>query len=145
LADNLMTVSAALRRVVRRKLRVELPGPQLRGAQVELLRVVDRSPGIGVAAAAKELGLVANTVSTLVNQLTVKGMLRRETDPEDRRAVRLFPTDAATQRLVSWRQARTELVTTAVEELSTADQEAVTAALPALRQLVSSLEGGRSA
>lgn len=137
-----MSVHAALRRVVRRQLRSDLPGPHLRGAHLELLRVVEREPGIGVAAAAQRLGLVANTVSTVVNQLTAAGMLRRETDPDDRRAVRLYLTDIATQRLDAWRQARTELVGSAVGALPPRDRQAVADALPALRLLVSYLEGG---
>jgi DNA-binding MarR family transcriptional regulator len=142
LADDLMSVNAALRRVVRRHLRSDLPGPHLRGAHVEVLRVVKQRPGIGVAAAAHQLGLVANTVSTVVNQLTADGMLRRETDPDDRRAVRLHLTDIAAQRLDAWRQARTELVAGAVSALSSQDRHAVADALPALRLLVTYLEGG---
>src|SRR5947199_4929761 len=68
-ADELMGLAAGLRRVVRRRLRAELPGPALRGAQVELLQLVEAEPGVGVAAAARSLHLAGNTVSTLVNQL----------------------------------------------------------------------------
>jgi DNA-binding MarR family transcriptional regulator len=142
LADELMTVTAALRRVVRRTLRSETES-HMRGAHIELLRIVEEQPGIGVAAAARELRLVANSVSTLVNQLTSDGMLRRETDPDDRRAVRLHLTDAAAQRLAAWRQARSELVGGTFASLSTMDQEAVAAALPGLRTLVERLEGGQ--
>jgi DNA-binding MarR family transcriptional regulator len=142
LADDLMSVNAALRRVVRRHLRSDLPGPHLRGAHVEVLRVVKQKPGIGVAAAAHQLGLVANTVSTVVNQLTAAGLLRREVDPDDRRAVRLHLTDIAAQRLDAWRQARTELVARAVSALSSQDRQAVADALPALRLVASYLEGG---
>lgn len=143
LADDLMGVNAALRRVVRRRLRSDLPGPHQRGAHIELLRVVKQKPGIGVAAAAHQLGLVANTVSTVVNQLTADGMLRRETDPDDRRAVRLYLTDIAAQRLDAWRQARTELVGGAVQSLSPQERQVISDALPALRLLVSHLEGGQ--
>jgi DNA-binding MarR family transcriptional regulator len=138
-----MAVTAALRRVVRRTLRSELPEPHMRGAQIELLRIVEKQPGIGVAAAARELRLVANSVSTLVNQLTSDGMLRRETDPDDRRAVRLYLTDAAAQRLTAWRQARSELVGSTFASLSTMDQKAMADALPGLRTLVERLEGGQ--
>jgi DNA-binding MarR family transcriptional regulator len=136
-----MAVTAALRRVVRRTLRSELPEPYMRGAHIELLRTVEKQPGIGVAAAARELRLVANSVSTLVNQLAADGMLRRETDPDDRRAVRLHLTGPAARRLAAWRQARTELVGSTFASLSTVDQNAVADALPALRALVQRLEG----
>ncbi|WP_190823517.1 MarR family winged helix-turn-helix transcriptional regulator [Saccharopolyspora pogona] len=141
-ADELMTVIAALRRTVRRSLRAELPTPDLRGAQVELLRVVEQQQGISVTAAALQLRMAANSVSTLVNQLAHVGLLRRETDPDDRRAIRLHLTDTAAHRLAAWRQARTGLVGDALAELSTADQKAVAGALRGLYALVEALEGG---
>lgn len=140
LGDELMTTMAAMRREVRRELRPQGIGPQLRGAQFELLRVAYDRPGIGVAAAARELHLAANSVSTLVNQLTDLGMLVRKTDPDDRRAIRLYPTDIAEKRLAEWRQARAELVGTGIAELTPADRAAIAAALPALRVLLATLD-----
>lgn len=135
-----MTTMAAMRRQVRRALRPRGIGPQLRGAQIELLRVVHDQPGIGVAAAARELYLAANSVSTLVNQLTDVGMLVRETDPNDRRAIRLYPTDAAVKRMEEWRQARAAFVGTGMAGLTPAGRQAIAAALPALRILLANLD-----
>jgi DNA-binding MarR family transcriptional regulator len=140
LAERLMRTVLGLRRVVRRLLRTEIPGPLLRGAQVELLRVVEAQPGIGVAAAARELNLAGNSVSTLVNQLADAGMLRREVDPLDRRAARLELTGAATQRLESWRLARIGLVSGAMSELSEEESMAITDALPAFEKLIEILK-----
>jgi DNA-binding MarR family transcriptional regulator len=107
---------------------------------LELLRFVEAEPGTGVAAAARALRLAGNSVSTLVNQLVAAGLLCREVDPTDRRAARLALTDAAAGRLAAWRRARGELVGTALDRLSAADQAAVAAALPALRRLLTELE-----
>ena len=142
LSEELMTTMAALRRLVRRRLRPVMPGPPLRGAQVELLQVVERQPGIGIAPAGRALQLAANSVSTLVNQLVDQGMLVRQADPDDRRAARLWLTEAATQRLAAWRHARVELVTGGVAGLSVADRQALAQALPALRALLVALEAG---
>ncbi|AHH95655.1 MarR family winged helix-turn-helix transcriptional regulator [Kutzneria albida] len=139
-ADELMTVTTGLRRLVRRRLQAGLTGPRLRGAQVELLRVASARPGLGVAAAAAELHLARNSVSTLVNQLVDQDLLRRETDPDDRRNARLYVTEAAEQRLAAWRQARTELVGAALADLDPADRAAIGQALPALRRLITRLE-----
>src|SRR5882757_7995487 len=136
IGDELMTTMAAMRRQVRRELRPQGIGPQLRGAQIELLRVASDRPGIGVAAAARELHLAANSVSTLVNQLTDLGMLVRETDPADRRAIRLYPTDTAVERMRQWRFARAELVGAGIAAMSPADRAAIAAVLPALRTLL---------
>ena len=139
-ADELMGLVQGLRRVVRRRLRAELPGPALRGAQLELLQLVEAEPGVGVAAAARSLHLAGNTVSTLVNQLVGAGMVHRAVDPADRRAARLTLTDAARERLARWRSARGVLVADAMERLPADDVVALEAALPALKNLVRELE-----
>src|SRR3954467_1112305 len=109
LAAELMDVTAGLRGVVRRKLRPALPDPPLRGAQLELLQVVDDQPGIGVGPAAKHLHLADNTVSTLVNQLVAGGLVERRRAPGDRRAARLELTDTARDRMRRWRANRARL------------------------------------
>jgi DNA-binding MarR family transcriptional regulator len=135
LADAL----AGLQRLIRRRLRVGTSGPRLRGAEVDLLRLVVDRPGIGVSEAAKELYLAGNSVSTLVNQLTRDGYLVRETDPADRRAARLVSTQAAEARLRDWRERRAVLVRSQVARLDDADRAALEAALPALRKLAANL------
>ncbi|MFC0546483.1 MarR family winged helix-turn-helix transcriptional regulator [Kutzneria chonburiensis] len=141
IADELMTTVMGLKRVVRRRMEVGRPEPRLRGAHTELLRVVRGNPGIGVAAAAKELHLAGNTVSTLVNQLIDKELLRRETDPDDRRAARLYLTPKAVKRQAKWREDRTKLVEGALKELNARERAAIEKALPALRKLLDELGG----
>ncbi|AKJ15124.1 MarR family transcriptional regulator [Streptomyces incarnatus] len=135
LADALVRIQ----RLIRRRLRGGLDGPRLRGAEVELLRLVDSRPGIGVSDAAKALHLAGNSVSTLVNQLVRGGHLLRETDPADRRAARLQLTAAAEKRLGDWKRRRAELVGRHVSRLDDTDREALRAALPALRELAAGL------
>lgn len=143
LAGELMRVTAGMRRVVRRRLARSVDVPPLPATQVELLIVVEQEPGIGVAAAAGVLHLADNSVSGLVNVLVEAGHLRRETDPADRRAAKLFLTPAAERRLTVWRAARAELVGSALERVSAADRDALAAALPALRRLLAELEEER--
>ncbi|MEU6647204.1 MarR family transcriptional regulator [Saccharomonospora sp. NPDC046836] len=143
LAEDLMTTVAGLRRVVRRRVWETMPGAPLRPAQLELLRVVETQPGIGVAAAARVLHLAGNSVSTMVNHLVDAGLLERRVDPEDRRAVRLDLTDAAHARLDHWRRTRTEYVAGAIATLPGGDREAIAAAVPALGRLITSLREER--
>ncbi|MFF7333802.1 MarR family transcriptional regulator [Streptomyces sp. NPDC008150] len=131
LADALVGVQ----RLIRRRLRNEMSTPPLRGAETELLRLVVARPGIGVSDAAKELYLASNSVSTLVNSLARSGYVVRETDPADRRAVRVLPTAAAEARLSAWQERRAALVRRYVTRLDDADREALRAAIPALRKL----------
>ncbi|MGH3783593.1 MAG: MarR family winged helix-turn-helix transcriptional regulator [Pseudonocardiaceae bacterium] len=144
LGEDLMATVTALRRLVRRRLIPVVPGPPLRGAQVELMRVIEQQPGVGIAPAARALHLAANTVSTLVDQLVELEMLVRDTDPDDRRAARLWLTKAATQRLAAGRQARAELMARVVARLPDTDRQALTQALPALRALLVILEAGEA-
>jgi DNA-binding MarR family transcriptional regulator len=134
LADALIGVQRRLKRLLRTRI-----APRLRGAEVELLRLVVGRPGIRVSAAAEELSLAGNSVSTLVNQLSRQGFLLRETDPEDRRAARLTPTPAARARLEAWREGRAGLVRDGLSRLDDSDREALRAALPALRRLSGAL------
>jgi DNA-binding MarR family transcriptional regulator len=136
LGEELMVTVAALRRLVRRRRRQTVDEPPLRGAQGELLQVVENQPGVGIAAAARALHLAANSVSTLVNQLIDMEMLVRDIAPGDRRAARLWLTETATERLALWRQVSAELLADALGELATADRQAIADALPALRTLL---------
>ncbi|MFF4734729.1 MarR family winged helix-turn-helix transcriptional regulator [Streptomyces sp. NPDC001262] len=139
LSDELAGVLAGIQRLARRRLWRAMPQPRLRGAQAELMRVVAARPGIGVSAAARELCLAANSVSTLVNQLVAAGLLHREADPQDRRAALLHPTPACREQLQEWDAQRAALFHERMERLAAADRAALTAALPALRRLAESL------
>ncbi|MEU6417928.1 MarR family winged helix-turn-helix transcriptional regulator [Streptomyces spiralis] len=138
-AEELADALVGVLRPIRRRLRAGLTVPRLRGAEVELLRLVEARPGIGVSEAAKELHLAGNSVSTLVNRLVRDGQLVRETDPADRRAARLLLTEAAGARLRDWRERRAALVRRQVERLDQADRDALSAAIPALRRLADNL------
>jgi DNA-binding MarR family transcriptional regulator len=93
-----------------------------------------------VAEAAAELGLVANTVSTLVGQLTERGLLLREPDEADRRIARLTLTEPAREQVEAWRDRRTALVTQALDGLDRDEREALRAALPVLGVLAERLD-----
>jgi len=133
--DELAELLTGIHRLVRRRLRVGLVGPRLRGAQVELLKLVGARPGVRISAAAEQLYLAGNTVSTLVNQLVEAGLLRRETAPDDRRAGLLYLTPAAERRMRVWQERRRDLMRARLHQLSMEDRAALAAAVPALRRL----------
>jgi DNA-binding MarR family transcriptional regulator len=137
--DSLAEVLGGIQRLIRRRLRRDLSTSRLRGAQIALIRLVADRPGIGVSAAAKELYLAGNSVSTLVNQLTTAGLLTRRTDPDDRRSARLLATPEALDRLRAWDERRSALVREQLSLLSEEDRGALEAALPALRRLAANL------
>ena len=135
LAGELLEAMSRLRRNSRRVVGKPWPTADLTGAQIELLRVVRRQPGVSVAAAAAELGVAGNTVSTLVRQLREMGLLKRDPDSRDRRVGRLALTDSARRRLSNWRDHRAASLAEALDKLEPAEREAVDVALPILARL----------
>ena len=139
-AARLAEVIGRLRRSLRRRVRETGKFPPLHEAQLELVRLLSRSPGIRVQQAAAALQLRPNTVSSLVAGLVGQGLVSRTTDPGDGRAVRLELTPAANRRLARWRDHRHAVLGDALTRLDAADRAAVTSALEALTRLAVRLE-----
>lgn len=139
-AARLTPVLSRLRRAVNRSVRLGIAGPTLPEAQVDVLRVVAAQPRARVQDVASQLHLAPNTVSTLVGALVRRGLLRREVDAADGRAVRLSITPQAHRRIAAWRARRAEVVEEHMSRLHAADRRALARALPALERLTASLE-----
>jgi len=111
---------------------------------MEILRLVDRRPGLRVQDAAAELRLAPNTVSTLVHRLVDAGLVRRVADPDDGRVAHLRLSAAAEQRLRRWRDRRQEILAARLADLDSADRLVVERAVPVLERIAVWLEEGRS-
>jgi DNA-binding MarR family transcriptional regulator len=140
LASELTTAWGGVRRRLRRSARAKVGGEPLTGSQVEVLRLVETQPGVGVRDAAAALHLAPNTVSTLVGGLAAAGLLDRRPDPDDRRATQLHLTPAATTRLRRWRDERDRVLADALAHLDADDRASLEASLPALERLLAQLE-----
>lgn len=140
-ADELSVLLGRLHRTLRRAARSDLPDEPLPAAQMEVLRVVRKRPGIGVKAVAMALGTAPNTVSTLVGDLTNAGLLERSPDPANRRAVQLSLTPTAATLIASYTDQRRQIAAAATGQLDPPDLEALAAALPALQRLLILLGG----
>jgi len=139
LAQALLDAVSAIRRSGRRAARpVELA--PLTSAQLELVRFVRRHPGVSVAQAATALRLAANTVSTLVGQLTEAGLLLRQADPTDRRIARLDLAPDIRHKVDAWRDRRATAVADALRRLPEDDVRRIAAATPALERLAAALD-----
>lgn len=143
LAEELSVTLSGLNRTIRRHVRSRLALEPLAGAQGDLLRLVVERPGISVSAAAKELRLAGNSVSTQVQQLARLGYLTRETSPTDRRGAVLRATEAGEERLALWADERTELYQRQLLRLSPQEVDALAAAVPALRALTDLIAADR--
>ena len=134
-AGDLLDAMGLLRRTARRAVRQAWHQEPLPPAQSELLRLTVSRPGITVAEAAQELHVAPNTVSTLVSKLTAAGLLGRSRGAADGRTALLAATEQGRRRLAEYRDLRAELARRALAGLSTADQRALAAAVPALLRL----------
>jgi DNA-binding MarR family transcriptional regulator len=141
-ADALLRQTARIRRVGRRRQGRPEELARLTGAQLELVKLVRRSPGMSVAHAAAELGLAANTVSTLVRQLTEAGMLVRTTDPADRRIARLELPEKLARRVGAYRDRRMVALGAAIGTLEPGEQATIAAATALLARVADQLERG---
>lgn len=140
----LTDVITRLRRSLRASIRSDYPWESLPMAKVELMQCLAERDGARVGEIAMLLRLAQNTVSGLVQQLVEGGYVDRETDPADRRAVRITLSLTGRARLADWQHAHEERIGGALDGLDAGDRGAIHAALPALSRLVESLaEPGR--
>lgn len=142
IADQLLVTIAAIRRAGRRQSGRPDEFSALTGAQLELIRLLRRRPGVSVAEAASELRVAPNTVSTLVRELSETGLLVRSTDSSDRRVARLDLAPPMRRTVERWRDRRVDALAAAFDRLSAAERRRLAAALPCLEHLAASLEEG---
>ena len=140
IADTLVAQTARIRRAGRRYSGRPAELSLLTGAHLELVRLVRRRPGVSVADAAQELGLAANTVSTLVRALTDTGLLVRRVDLADRRIARLELSRAISSKVDAWRDRRVVALAEAIGELAPDEQEQLAEALALLGRVADHLE-----
>jgi DNA-binding MarR family transcriptional regulator len=131
LADTI----ARLRRALRRAARAADPANTLAVAQFELLASVVDNPGIRPTPLAKLLNLRPNTITTLVNALVARGMIRRSAADDDGRAVTLAVTDAGHRAVHAWQATNNAVLNLALSTLTASQRAALAKAVPALAAL----------
>ncbi len=138
--DGLAEGIARLRRALRRGARVADPGNPLAVAQLELLSAVTEHPGARPGQLARLLHMRPNTVTTIVNTLTARGMISRAATDRDRRAVELTATEAGQQAVHAWQATNAAVLHLALSTLSAPQRRALAAAVPALAALASAVD-----
>ena len=139
-ADLLLAQMARIRRAGRRYSGRPAELSLLTGAQLELVKLVRRRPGVSVAEAAGDLGLAANTVSTLVRQLSEMGLIQRRVSDTDRRVARLELSAGINKRVDAWRDRRVTSVAAEIAELAGEERELLARAVELLAQVADGLE-----
>lgn len=135
LSGAILSTTARLRRALRRTATHHFPGPDVPRARAELLRYIGRNPGRSITEAAEDLGLAANTVSTMVSALGRAGDLVRASAPTDRRIALLSLSPALQREADQARAARRDAVSRALAELSDEDRRRLHSGLEILSGL----------
>jgi DNA-binding MarR family transcriptional regulator len=136
-------VVGRFRRQLRRSAGRGFDSTRLTESQSELLWLVGRQPGISVSAAAAELGLVANTASTLVSKLVARGLLVRTAGVTDRRVGHLRLAGAAQQIVDTSRAARRALLAEVLTDLDADQLDSLTKGLEVLNTMTQRLQERR--
>jgi DNA-binding MarR family transcriptional regulator len=115
-SDEPVELGRLLRRAARaanRVYRSRLAELDLTHRQAAALLELVESPGMSLGSLAETLGADQPTASALVDRLLGADLVRRETDPADRRRARLQPTEAAlglAKKVASARRESEELI-----------------------------------
>jgi DNA-binding MarR family transcriptional regulator len=144
LAAEVFRIVGRFRRQLRRSVGRDLDSARLTESQSELLWLVGRRPGISVSVAAAELGLVANTASTLVSKLVSGGFLTRSVGATDRRVGELTLAEPTQQIVDASRAARRALLSDVLAELDDDQIESLAKGLEVLDTMTRLLQERRS-
>lgn len=131
---------ARLRRAMRRAARSADPDNALSVAQLELLSAVSENPGARPSQIARYLHLAPNSVTTLVNGLSSLGLITRSNNTDDRRTIRLALTGTGEEAVARWQTTNAGILRTAYDDLHPGWQHLITAALPAVRELIGTID-----
>lgn len=102
---------------------------------LDIVRVIERHPGITVAEVAARLGRQLSNVSAQLRELVALGLVTRTRDAADKRYVVLHPTPEALRIRTVLEGAWAEALASASSRLLPAEQAQIAASLPALERL----------
>ncbi|YCK82336.1 MarR family transcriptional regulator [Arthrobacter sp. D3-18] len=115
------------------------PEGDLTAAQLSLLSMISDG-GLRVGDIAKNLGIKVPSATEQIIKLERSGLVTRQQDPDDSRAVQVVITVAGTSAVASANQRRNAMVAELLQDLSQDEIEHLAAALPVIAKLNSSFQ-----
>ena len=115
------------------------PEGELTAAQLSLLSMISDG-GLRVGDIAKNLGIKVPSATEQIIKLERSGLVSRQADVNDSRAVQVVITKAGTAAVESANQRRNAMVAGLLQELSSDEIEQLAAALPNISKLNSSFQ-----
>lgn len=140
--DDVVRLRAVLGKLSRR-LRATRASAGLTPTQLSVLFEVVRAGSIGVGELATREGINPTMLSRAIGQLSDAGLVRRETDPADRRSGLVVSTAAGRRLRDRARSERNDVLARLLAESADEDRDAILAALPALEGLAERLAAAR--
>lgn len=114
-------------------------GVALAPLPMEVMQTIVQSPGLTVAEISSLLGKFPSNISVAVKDLDSKDLVRRETNPTDKRFVRLFPSDLAIEKVELVYDSWERQITAGLAALPRAEANRILAAQKPLTKLAHSL------
>lgn len=115
------------------------PEGDLTAAQLSLLSMISDG-GLRVGDIAKNLGIKVPSATEQIIKLERTGLVTRQPDPDDSRAVQVAITQAGTAAVEFANQRRNAMVAELLQQLSSDEIEHLAAALPVIAKLNSSFQ-----
>ncbi|MGP0223735.1 MULTISPECIES: MarR family winged helix-turn-helix transcriptional regulator [unclassified Paenarthrobacter] len=110
------------------------PEGELTAAQLSLLSMISDG-GLRVGDIARNLGIKVPSATEQIIKLERAGLVRRQADPDDSRAVQVAVTQAGVAAVESANLRRNSMVAALLQELSREEREHLAAALPVITKL----------
>jgi DNA-binding MarR family transcriptional regulator len=140
--DDIVRLRVVLGKLSRR-LRATKASAGLTPTQLSVLFEVVRARSVGVGELAAREGINPTLLSRVIGQLSDAGLVRRETDPDDRRSALVVSTAAGRRLRDRARSERNDVLARLLAEAHEDDRAAIIAALPALEGLAERLAAAR--
>lgn len=131
--NNIAFLTSDVSRLLRKRFDVVSRRFGVTGPQWRMLAALRRTPGVNQGALAQWLEVEAITAGRMIDRLEKSGMVERRADPNDRRAWRLFLTDAATPLLDELYTCATDVFEEAQQGFSPAERDLLLAMLERVR------------
>ncbi|GAA0943481.1 hypothetical protein GCM10009554_36750 [Kribbella koreensis] len=122
-----------------RELNATATAEGLTPTQASVLGLIAFRGPLGLTELAQLEGLNPTMLSRVVGKLTELGLIQRDPNPDDLRAIRVEATDAGRHLHERVKLLRTEAIATCLDQLPTASAETIINALPALEELALAL------
>ena len=137
--DETTRLRLAIARVSRR-LRTVPAGQGMTPTQLSVLAATVRQGSARISELATTEAINPTMLSRIVSKLEAEGLVRRETDPDDARAVSVVATPAGRRRHERIRTERTQALAEVLERLEPHHARALNAAIPAIEELAAALQ-----